>query len=125
MVPELQLLRPDHASVVMAFELANRAFFATAISDHGDAYFEHFTEGLAGSDVPFGSKAQPINWAGRAEVRFHLVAVARLQASSVRLAAKDSGFRHLDLESDSGFRRLTQDCETAIVLAERAVIPVS
>lgn len=44
MVPELQLLRPDHASVVMAFELANRAFFATAISDRGDAYFEHFTE---------------------------------------------------------------------------------
>lgn len=28
----------------MAFELANRAFFATAISDRGDAYFEHFTE---------------------------------------------------------------------------------
>lgn len=83
------------------------------------------TQGLAGSDVPFGSKAQPINWAGRAEVRFHLVAVARLQASSVRLAAKDSGFKTLDLEGDSGFRRLTQDCETAIVLAERAVIPVS
>ncbi len=28
----------------MAFELANRAFFATAISDRGDAYFEYFTE---------------------------------------------------------------------------------
>jgi [ribosomal protein S5]-alanine N-acetyltransferase len=43
-VPQLQLLRPDHASAVMAFELANRAFFATAISDRGDAYFEHFSE---------------------------------------------------------------------------------
>lgn len=28
----------------MAFELANRAFFATTISDRGDAYFAHFTE---------------------------------------------------------------------------------
>lgn len=30
----------------MAFELANRAFFAATISDRGDGYFEHFTEGL-------------------------------------------------------------------------------
>ncbi|PZS35859.1 MAG: GNAT family N-acetyltransferase [Pseudonocardiales bacterium] len=45
-MPELQLLRPDHASAVMAFELANRAYFATAVSDRGDAYFEHFTERL-------------------------------------------------------------------------------
>lgn len=29
---------------MLAFELANRAFFATAISDRGDAYFEQFTE---------------------------------------------------------------------------------
>ena len=43
-MPDLQLLRLDHASVVRAFELANRAFFATAISDRGDAYFEHFDE---------------------------------------------------------------------------------
>lgn len=43
-MPELQLLRPDHACAVLAFELANRAFFATVISDRGDAYFEHFTE---------------------------------------------------------------------------------
>lgn len=44
MVPELQLLRPDHASAVLAFELANRSFFASTISDRGDAYFDHFTE---------------------------------------------------------------------------------
>jgi len=43
-VPELQLLRADHESAVLAFELANRAFFAMTISDRGDAYFEHFTE---------------------------------------------------------------------------------
>jgi ribosomal-protein-alanine N-acetyltransferase len=43
-VPELQRLRADHASAVLSFELANRAYFATFISDRGDEFFEHFTE---------------------------------------------------------------------------------
>jgi [ribosomal protein S5]-alanine N-acetyltransferase len=45
-VPELQLLRSDHESAVMAFELANRAFFAESVPDRGDAYFEHLTDHL-------------------------------------------------------------------------------
>jgi ribosomal-protein-alanine N-acetyltransferase len=44
-VPELQLLRTDHARPVLAFEQANRAYFAGFISDRGDDYFQHFTEG--------------------------------------------------------------------------------
>ena len=44
-MPELQLLRADHAPAVLAFELANRAYFATFISDRGDDFFDHFTEG--------------------------------------------------------------------------------
>jgi len=43
-VPELQRLRADHAPAVLAFELANRAYFATFISDRGDAFFDRFTE---------------------------------------------------------------------------------
>jgi ribosomal-protein-alanine N-acetyltransferase len=43
-VPELQRLRPDHAPAVLSFELANRAYFATFISDRGDEFFDHFTE---------------------------------------------------------------------------------
>jgi ribosomal-protein-alanine N-acetyltransferase len=43
-VPELQRLRADHASAVLAFELANRAYFATFISDRGDEFFDQFTE---------------------------------------------------------------------------------
>jgi [ribosomal protein S5]-alanine N-acetyltransferase len=43
-VPELQRLRTDHATAVLAFELANRAYFATFISDRGDEFFDHFTE---------------------------------------------------------------------------------
>jgi len=43
-VPELQRLRADHAPAVLAFELANRAYFATFVSDRGNEFFDHFTE---------------------------------------------------------------------------------
>jgi len=43
-VPELQRLRADHAPAVLAFELANRAYFAGFISDRGDAFFDQFAE---------------------------------------------------------------------------------
>jgi ribosomal-protein-alanine N-acetyltransferase len=43
-VPELQRLRADHAPAVLAFELANRAYFAASISDRGDEYFGQFTQ---------------------------------------------------------------------------------
>jgi ribosomal-protein-alanine N-acetyltransferase len=43
-MPELQRLRADHAAAILAFETANRAFFATSISDRGDEYFESFVE---------------------------------------------------------------------------------
>jgi ribosomal-protein-alanine N-acetyltransferase len=43
-VPELQRLRADHASAVLAFELANRPYFAASISDRGDEFFDQFTE---------------------------------------------------------------------------------
>jgi ribosomal-protein-alanine N-acetyltransferase len=43
-MPELTRLRADHAPAVLAFKLANRAYFAAFISDRGDDYFEQFTE---------------------------------------------------------------------------------
>ena len=43
-MPELQRLRADHASAVLEFELANRAYFAASISDRGDEFYEQFTE---------------------------------------------------------------------------------
>ena len=43
-MPELQRLRADHAPAVLAFELANRAYFAAFISDRGDDFYDHFTE---------------------------------------------------------------------------------
>jgi [ribosomal protein S5]-alanine N-acetyltransferase len=43
-VPELQLLQAGHAPAVLAFERANRAYFAAFISDRGDAFFDQFAE---------------------------------------------------------------------------------
>ena len=43
-MPELQLLRADHAAAILDFESANRAYFATFISDRGDEFFEHFAD---------------------------------------------------------------------------------
>jgi ribosomal-protein-alanine N-acetyltransferase len=43
-VPELQRLRADHAPAVLAFELANRGYFAASISDRGDEFYDHFSE---------------------------------------------------------------------------------
>ncbi len=42
-MPELQPLGADHAQAVLAFELANRAYFAASISDRGDEFFDQFT----------------------------------------------------------------------------------
>jgi ribosomal-protein-alanine N-acetyltransferase len=43
-VSELQRLRADHAAAVLAFELANRAYFAASVSDRGDEFYYQFTE---------------------------------------------------------------------------------
>jgi ribosomal-protein-alanine N-acetyltransferase len=43
-VPELQQLRADHGPAVLAFELANRDYFAGFINDRGDDYFSHFAD---------------------------------------------------------------------------------
>ena len=43
-MPELQRLRAGHAQAVLAFELANRAYFAASVSDRGDEFYDQFTE---------------------------------------------------------------------------------
>ena len=39
-MPELQRLRAGHAPAVLAFELANRVYFAASVSDRGDEFFD-------------------------------------------------------------------------------------
>ncbi len=40
--PDLQLLRLDHAPALLAFERANRAYFAASVPDRGDEFFAEF-----------------------------------------------------------------------------------
>ena len=46
---ELKQLQADHAPAVLAFELANRAYFAASVSDRGDEFFERFAERFSAS----------------------------------------------------------------------------
>ncbi len=41
-MPDLQLVRPDHAPALLAFERENRAYFAAVIPDRGDSFFAEF-----------------------------------------------------------------------------------
>jgi [ribosomal protein S5]-alanine N-acetyltransferase len=43
-VPELQQLQAGHAPAILAFELANRNYFAEFISDRGDDFFDQFAD---------------------------------------------------------------------------------
>jgi ribosomal-protein-alanine N-acetyltransferase len=43
-MPELKRLHAGHAPAVLAFELANREYFAASISDRGDDFFARFTD---------------------------------------------------------------------------------
>ena len=43
-MPELQQLDAGHAPAVLAFELANRTYFAASISDRGDDFYDQFAD---------------------------------------------------------------------------------
>ncbi|MFC9235040.1 GNAT family N-acetyltransferase [Streptomyces decoyicus] len=43
-MPELKRLHADHAPPVLAFELANRAYFAASVPDRGDDFFDQFAD---------------------------------------------------------------------------------
>jgi ribosomal-protein-alanine N-acetyltransferase len=78
-VPELERLRADHAEAVLAFESANRAYFAMSISDRGDEYFETFTERhralLAEQEAGTGAYYVLVDDDGAVLGRFNLVFV--------------------------------------------------
>jgi ribosomal-protein-alanine N-acetyltransferase len=48
-VPELERLRIDHGPAVLSFEVENRAYFAAAVSDRGDEFFDRFDENFGRS----------------------------------------------------------------------------
>ena len=78
-MPELQPLRADHAEAILAFESANRAFFATSISDRGDEYFENFAERhlalLAEQEAGIGAYYVLVDTDGEVLGRFNLALI--------------------------------------------------
>jgi ribosomal-protein-alanine N-acetyltransferase len=78
-MPELQRLRAEHAPAILAFEKANRSYFAASISDRGDEYFEHFTERhnalLAEQEAGIGAYYVLVADDGEVLGRFNLVFV--------------------------------------------------
>ncbi|MEU1087939.1 GNAT family N-acetyltransferase [Streptomyces sp. NPDC005892] len=48
-MPELKRLHAGHAPAVLAFELANRTYFAASVSDRGDDFFDRFTDRYSAS----------------------------------------------------------------------------
>jgi ribosomal-protein-alanine N-acetyltransferase len=76
-VPELQRLHAAHAPAVLAFELANRSYFAAFISDRGDEYFGQFTEQhsarLAEQEAGAGAYYVLVDEDGSVLGRFNLV----------------------------------------------------
>jgi ribosomal-protein-alanine N-acetyltransferase len=78
-MPDLQLLRADHAAAVLAFESMNRAFFAMSISDRGDEYFERFAEWhdarLAEQEAGTGAYYVLVDEDGAVLGRFNLILV--------------------------------------------------
>jgi len=78
-VPELQRLRADHAAAILAFELANRAYFAASISDRGDEFYDQFADRhsalLAEQEAGIGAFHVLVGEDGSVLGRFNLVFV--------------------------------------------------
>jgi [ribosomal protein S5]-alanine N-acetyltransferase len=78
-VPELQRLTAGHAPAVLAFELANRSYFAAFISDRGDEFFDQFPgqHGVMLAEQEAGTAAYYVLVAGDGPVlgRFNLYRV--------------------------------------------------
>ena len=76
-MPELQRLHPGHAPAVLAFELANRSYFAAFISDRGDEFFDQFAERhsalLAEQDAGAGAYYVLVAEDGSVLGRFNLI----------------------------------------------------
>lgn len=78
-MPELQRLRADHGPAILAFELANRAYFARFISDRGNEFYERFAERhqamLAEQEAGTGAYYVLVDDDGSVLGRFNLYAV--------------------------------------------------
>lgn len=106
-MPEVQPLRPDHAPALLAFERANRAYFAASVPDRGDDYFARFAERATGRGL--------VTWAVRelcaraAEVYglTFLTAASRVENLASRAVPARAGFTVVGEARLSGLPGLT------------------
>jgi len=91
----LERLRPDHAPALLAFETANRAYFAASIPDRGDAYFADFDQrhrALLAEQAEGGCHFHVLVEDGEVVGRVNLVDVADSSAElGFRIAEKAAG----------------------------------
>ena len=66
-MPDLQLIRLDHAPALLAFERENRAYFAASVPDRGDEFFAEFDKRFA----------QLLEWQAAGTNYFHLLVTER------------------------------------------------
>ena len=95
-IPDLQLLRHDHAPALLAFEWENRAYFAASIPDRGDAFFAEFdtryAQLLAGQAAGADYLHVLVTERGEVVGRVNLTAVANGSAElGYRIAQKAAG----------------------------------
>jgi [ribosomal protein S5]-alanine N-acetyltransferase len=88
-MPELQLLRPDHAPALLAFEEENRAYFAASVPDRGDDFFTDFAQ----------RHAEVLAWQAAGTDFFHVLVeedgsiVGRVNLLEAADGAAELGFR--------------------------------
>ncbi len=88
-MPDLQLVRLDHASALLAFERENRAYFAASIPDRGDEFFAEFDT----------RHTQLLKWQAARTDYFHLLVaergevVGRVNLTKVADGSAELGYR--------------------------------
>src|SRR6266851_3764334 len=88
-MPDLQLLRLDHAPALLAFERENRAYFAAVVPDRGDEFFAEF-------DTRY---AQLLEWQAAGTDYLHLLVaeggevVGRVNLTEVANGTAELGYR--------------------------------
>jgi [ribosomal protein S5]-alanine N-acetyltransferase len=113
-VPELQLVRPDHASALLAFELENRAYFAASVPDRGDDYFATFAE----------RHRELLAWQAEGTNLFHVLVeasgaiVGRINLFDVADGSADLGFRMAERAAGRGLATAAVRQLCALAVAE-------
>lgn len=94
----LELVRPDHAAALLAFELENRDYFAASIPDRGDDYFAHFDD----------RHAQLLGWQAAGTDYFHLLVapdgavLGRVNLVGISDGCAELGFRVAERAAGQG-----------------------